>query len=84
MGDSVDVELTVDESNALQQALRTYTSELRMEIADTDNPGFRRGLREERALLESVLAKLDSAAASSAERDAEGRTIVRLVGVWIR
>ncbi|HEX7094578.1 MAG TPA: hypothetical protein VF183_01755 [Acidimicrobiales bacterium] len=79
----MDVELTVEESNALENALRTYCSDLRMEIADTDNAEYRRGLREERALLESVIAKLDRAAASSTERDVEGRTVVRVVGVWV-
>ena len=78
----MDVELTVDESNALQKALRTYCSDLRMEITDTDNPAYRRDLRAERALLESVLAKLDSAASSSSQRDSEGRVVVRMVGVW--
>ena len=78
----MDIELTVEESTALQNALRSYNSDLRMEIVGTDNAEFRRDLRAERTTLESVVSKLDAAAASSSERDAEGRVIVRMVGIW--
>jgi hypothetical protein len=78
----MEVTLTDEESSALQQALRTYCSDLRMEIVDTDNAEFRRGLRNERAVLESAIAKLDEAAKHSHERDAEGRVVVRLISVW--
>jgi hypothetical protein len=78
----MDIELSAAESQVLQQALRSYLSDLRMEIVDTDDPGFKRGLRDERAALESILAKLDDAA-SSGTRDAEGRPVVRVVAVWI-
>ena len=78
----MDIELTVEESTALQNALRSYNSDLRMEIVGTDNAEFRRDLRSERTTLESVVSKLDAAAASSSERDAEGRVIVRMVGIW--
>jgi hypothetical protein len=61
----VDVELTLEESTVIQQALRTYCSDLRMEIVDTDNPAYRRELKGERSILEGVLAKLDSAAANA-------------------
>jgi hypothetical protein len=76
------VEFTLEESNALRQALKVYCSDLRMEIADTDNPSFRRGLRNERELLESVLSKLDAGVASSEERDDAGRVVVRVSYVW--
>jgi hypothetical protein len=76
------VELTVEESTALRQAVERYCSDLRMEIADTDNPEFRRGLRSERSLLESVLAKLDAGVAGSDERDEDGRVVVRVVSFW--
>jgi hypothetical protein len=78
----MDIELTLEESTALQNALRSYNSDLRMEIVGTDNAEFRRDLRAERTTLESVVSKLDAAAASSSERDAEGRVIVRMVGIW--
>jgi hypothetical protein len=53
--------LSPEESDALRSSLRTYISDLRMEIADTDNPEFRRVLRGERSVLESVLSRLEDA-----------------------
>jgi hypothetical protein len=78
----MEIELTAEESPALQKALRTYSSDLRMEIAATDNAAYRTELREERATLESVVSKLNEAAKASNQRDAEGRVVVRLVSVW--
>ena len=78
----MEITLTADESAALQNALRVYSSDLRMEIVDTDNPAFKRDLRAEQATLKSAIAKLDSAAADSELRDSEGRVVVRLVGIW--
>ena len=78
----MEIELTAEESSALQKALRTYSSDLRMEIAATDNAAYRTELREERATLESVVSKLNEAAKASNQRDAEGRVVVRLVSVW--
>jgi hypothetical protein len=79
----VDVELTVEESSALQQALQSYLADLRMEITDTDNPAYKRELRDERAALERVATKLTDAAATAEHRDAEGRAVIRFVGIWI-
>jgi hypothetical protein len=79
----VDVQLTVEESSALRQALQSYLSDLRMEITDTDNAAYRRDLKDERAALESVAKKLTDAAGSTHERDTEGRAIIRFVGVWV-
>jgi len=78
----MEVTLSEQESAAVQKALRSYTSDLRMEIVDTDNAGYRRELREERELLESLLNRLDSASRSSGQGDAEGRIVVELVTVW--
>lgn len=58
----MDMELNAEESRALREAIRSYCSDLRMEIVDTDNASYKRGLRDERAKLESVLTKLDDAA----------------------
>ena len=83
----MDVELNADQSAALRKALKTYLSDLRMEIVDTDNPGYRRELRDERASLESVVDRLDEAAknaanaATSGEAGA-GEVTVRWVSVW--
>ncbi len=51
--------LSQHEAHLLRQVLDSYLKELRGEIVDTDNPGFRRGLREEREELESIAARLD-------------------------
>ena len=80
----MDVQLTAEESGALQRALRTYCSDLRMEIIATDNPAYRRELREDRAVLESVIGKLDAVAsppAAAPEGDPDV-VVVRLVSVW--
>jgi len=78
----VDVTWSEEESSALQKALSSYLSDLRMEITDTDNPSYRRELRHERELLEGAVTKLDEARASSDARDEQGRVVVRLVTVW--
>ena len=78
----MEIELTAEESAALQHALRVYTSDLRMEIVGTDNANFRHDLQAERTTLESVITKLDSAAESSDQRDDQGRVIVRMIGIW--
>jgi hypothetical protein len=78
----MEIELTAEESSALKKALSTYSSDLRMEISATDNATYRSELRDERATLESVVAKLDAAAKESDQRDAQGRVVVRLVSVW--
>ena len=76
------LDLNAEQRTTLIEVLESYVSDLRMEIADTDNPGYRRELRAERELLESVVAKLDAGARASGLRDAEGRVVVRMVGVW--
>jgi hypothetical protein len=57
----MEIHLSPEESDALRSSLRSYISDLRMEIVDTDNPEFRRLLRGERTVLESVLSRLDDA-----------------------
>jgi hypothetical protein len=77
----VSLQFDAEESAAVRKALQAYLSDLRMEIVDTDNPGFRRELRSERSVLEGVVAKLDQAAAGS-ERNAEGHATVHLAVLW--
>ena len=78
----MEVVLTEEESAALQDALRSYLSDLRMEIADTDDRRFRDGLKRERTVLESVVEKLDANRGSSDLRDDQGREVIRLVTWW--
>jgi hypothetical protein len=95
----MDVELSEEESEAVQTALRSYLSDLRMEITDTDNPEYKRALRDERTMLEKAIEKLSGAsvmagqtagAPSSAlaeDEQADGETtrpVLRVVRLWWR
>jgi hypothetical protein len=75
----MDVSLTVEESAVVRKALRSYLADLRAEIVDTDNPEYKRVLREERAALEAAVAKLDEAR-SALPLDAAGA--VTVVNLW--
>ena len=77
--DAMAAELNSDESTAVRKALTSYLSDLRMEIANTDNAEFRRGLQAERAALESALTKLDSAATATGEQVDE---VITITLVW--
>jgi hypothetical protein len=52
------LELTHDEEQALRALLDRDLSNMYAEISHTDNPTFRAGLREERALLRAVRERL--------------------------
>jgi hypothetical protein len=54
------VELSLDEQDAqlLREVLQTVISDLSPEIADTDNPSYRRQLQSRRDALRTLLAKL--------------------------
>lgn len=56
------MQLSLDEQEAdlLLRILRNYLSDLRYEIADTDNSRFRAGLHEERDRLEGILRRLSA------------------------
>ena len=78
----MDVELDAEQSAALRKALKSYLSDLRMEIADTDNPTYRRELRDERASLETVVEKLNEAAKNSPSAAGSSEVTVRWVSIW--
>ena len=54
------IELTEVQCAELQRLLESTLSDLSSEIADTDDPGYREGLRDRRTILESVLFQLDN------------------------
>jgi hypothetical protein len=54
----MEIQLTDPEADELRNLLVGSLSDLRMEIADTENPAYRRGLQERREILEAVLARL--------------------------
>ncbi|HKJ22612.1 MAG TPA: hypothetical protein VKA13_05955 [Gammaproteobacteria bacterium] len=51
----IQLELTDDEQGILKTALESYISDLRMEIADTDNMDFRNKLKEKEQVLNKVV-----------------------------
>ena len=53
--------LTDDERQALIDTLESYLSDMRYEIADTDNFDFRQELKSKEALLEKVVSQLKAA-----------------------
>lgn len=80
----MNVSLTTIESAAIRKALRTYLSDLRSEIVDTDNAQFKRGLREEQQVLTEAVAKLDGAADSvpTSPTGVASEPTLRVVELW--
>ena len=56
-----DLALTMAERNELRLALRTYVTDLHMEIAHTDRFEFREELKAKLVVLEEVLRRLGGA-----------------------
>ncbi len=54
------IELTDEQASDLGDLLRQALGDMSSEIAATDNPAYREGLRARRGSLEGVLAKLES------------------------
>jgi hypothetical protein len=54
------MQLTLDDRQVavLRDTLESVLGDLRMEIVDTDNPAFKRGLREREGVLRSLLDAL--------------------------
>lgn len=52
------LELTANEAQELGNALESYLSDLRMEIAGTDNWDYRQSLKGRRSLLDKVLGRV--------------------------
>jgi hypothetical protein len=78
----MNVTMTTEESAVVRKALRSYLSDLRAEIVDTDNPEYKRGLREERAALESAVGKLDSAGDVAPSVPVSPARTLRIVEMW--
>jgi hypothetical protein len=56
-------ELIPKEVNVLRETLRREISDLRMEIADTDQKDFRDILKEKKETLKTIMGKLERMAA---------------------
>jgi hypothetical protein len=50
---------TNEELAVLEEVLKEYLTELRMEIADTDDYDFRQALKRKSETLQSILAKME-------------------------
>lgn len=52
---------TQEELSVLEEVLKEYLTELRMEIADTDDYDFRQALKKKSEMLQSILGKMEQA-----------------------
>ncbi len=64
--------LTAQERNELRLALRTYVTDLHMEIARTDRYEFREELKVRRAVLEEVFRRLGGATTAMTGQGRQG------------
>ncbi len=56
----MNLQLDVAEASLLRQVLIDYTSDLRLEIADTDQADLRGALKEKDATLDRLIGRLTS------------------------
>ena len=56
----MQVELTVEEAATLHRVLTSYLSDLRFEVAGTDQMDFRESLKAEEEFLKRLLAQLSA------------------------
>jgi len=54
----MQLELTAEDTEVLQEALDSVVRDLSLEIADTDNAEFRRGLQARRDRLQALLDRV--------------------------
>ena len=57
----ITIDIDKKEKDVLETVIESYLSDLRMEIADTDNMDFREGLKEKKAILNKVITELKKA-----------------------
>lgn len=55
----IQIELTTEKAEMLREILSTYLSDLRMEIADTENMSFRESLKKKEEFLNELLQHLE-------------------------
>jgi hypothetical protein len=55
----VQLELTPDEGTMLREICEEYLSDLRMEVAGTENADFREGLKVKEAFLKRLIGRLN-------------------------
>lgn len=57
----IELELTGEEKDVIQEVLEEYSSDLNMEIADTDKMDFRERLKHNRDIIHKVITALSEA-----------------------
>ncbi len=55
----MDPEFTTEELSLLEDVLREFLTDLRIEIANTDDYTFRQGLKRKSEMLQTLLAKCE-------------------------
>ena len=85
----MEVLLAPEETETLLEVLRSYSADLRMEIVDTDNPIYKRPLKHQREVIDTIVQKLQSATSPDAAAppaseavDPSARVSLRVVAVW--
>lgn len=61
----IQLDLTDDDLGILKAALQSYISDLRMEIADTDNMDFRNQLKLKEQVLTKVVERIEPGTGSA-------------------
>jgi len=82
---NMEVTLEPEETETLIEVLRSYSSDLRMEIADTDNPAYKRPLKHQREVIDTIVGKLNTATGATPGEVTEGapkRVALRIIAVW--
>jgi hypothetical protein len=57
----MQLDLTIEEAQILNEVLTSYLSDLRFEIANTDSGFFREGLKEKEVFLKRIIEDLGKA-----------------------
>lgn len=55
----IQIELTSEKAEMLREIISSYLSDLRMEIADTENMSFRENLKKKEEFLNELLRHLE-------------------------
>ncbi len=61
-----EIDLTKDELETLAAVLKTYLSDLRMEISHTDSMDFRELLKKRKEIIQKAINSMESAAGTLA------------------
>lgn len=80
-GGTVDIELSAEDFSLLKRVLERAKSDLRMEIAGTENAGWRKDMHADEDRMTRLIAEFDRA--SAAEDDA-GQLLITVRGFVVQ